>query len=420
MSDLRTELDAALQTVVPGPPPVEGAMRDGHRIRRRRRVTAAGAALAVAVAIAAGYPALAHKSAGRAPTPPVTHQGNVITDTPPGPGAPPGTIAQGQVGTARWQVTAARPGSIEVTPASPGSSGKSGGASPPRCFSATIIPGAAAKPGWYAYSPGSSLVPDVCDLAYPRAPSSPVLFSGVANDAYQVIVGIVATDVTYVVVTLGDQRTLKLVPVEAYGARLVAYVLPLNEPTLSATALLNGGDQEKTAVPYSLPDSFPFFGGDQEKTAVPYSLPDSFPFFGLWLNPGQPGPPLANATLASGTTGGNHWSMVAHEGPWGTCFDAGLPNLECVPLARLATTSLFGALGSSPRYFLGAAAPSVSRVIVTLKGGGSLRVPAVAVGNEKLWAFALAKGQAVSHWTAYNGAGARVASGSGVASVTSP
>jgi hypothetical protein len=294
-------------------------------------------------------------------------------------------------------VTAARPGSIEVTPASPASSGKSGTA---RCFNATIIPGAAAKPGWYAYSPGSSLVPGVCDLAYPHDPSYPVLFSGVANDAYQVIVGIVAANVTYVVITLGDQRTLKLVPVEAYGARLVAYVLPLNEPTLSATALLNGGDQEKTAVPYSLPDSFPFFG--------------------LWLSPGQAAPPLATATLASGMTDGQHWSIVAHEGPYGTCFTGNPPNLECVPVARLATTSLLGALGSSPRYFLGSAAPSVSRVVVTLKGGGSLRVPAVAVGNEKLWAFALAKGQAVRNWTAYNGAGAKVASGSGVASVTSP
>jgi hypothetical protein len=397
MSDLRTELNAALQAVVPGPPPVEGAIRAGHRIRRRRRVTAIGGVLAVAVAIAAGYPALAHKSAGRAPAPPVTHQGNVITDTPPGPGAPPGTIAQGQVGAARWQVAAVRPGSIEVTPAS---SGKPSTAGPARCFNATIIPGSAAKPGWYAYSPGSSLVPGVCDLAYPRDPSSPVLFSGVANDAYQVIVGIVAANVTYVVVTLGDQRTLKLVPVVAYGARLVAYVLPLNEPTLSATALLNGGDQEKTAVPYSLPDSFPFFG--------------------LWLSPGQAAPPLATATLASGTTDGQHWSIVAHEGPYGTCFTGNPPNLECVPVARLATTGLLGALGSSPRYFLGSAAPSVSRVIVTLKGGGSLRVPAVTVGNEKLWAFALAKGQAVRNWTAYNGAGAKVASGSAATSVTLP
>jgi len=400
MSDLRTELDAALQTIAPGPPPIEVAMRDGHRIRWRRRVTAVGGALAVAVAVAAGYPALAHKSAGRAPAPPVTHQGSVITDTPPGRGAPPGTIAQGQVGTARWLVTAARPGSIEVTPASPASSGKPGGASPPRCFSATIIPGAAARPGWYAYSPGASLVPDVCDLASPRDPSPPVLFSGVSNDTYQVIVGIVAAHVTYVVVTLGDQRTLKLVPVEAYGVRLVAYVLPLNEPTLSATALLNGGDQEKTAVPYSLPDSFPFFG--------------------LWLSPGQAAPPLATATLASGTTDGQHWSIVAHEGPYGTCFTGNPPNLECVPVARLATTSLLGTLGNSPRYFLGSAAPSVSRVIVTLKGGGSLRVPAVAVGNEKLWAFALAKGQAVKSWTAYDGAGRKVASGTAATSVTSP
>jgi hypothetical protein len=76
-----------------------------------------------------------------------------------------------------------------------------------------------------------------------------------------------------------------------------------------------------------------------------------------------------------------------------------------VPLARLAATSLLGSLGTSPRYFLGSAAASVSWVVVTLKGGGTLRVPAVAVGNERLWAFALVKGQAVRNWTAYSAAG---------------
>jgi hypothetical protein len=62
-------------------------------------------------------------------------------------------------------------------------------------------------------------------------------------------------------------------------------------------------------------------------------------------------------------------------------------------------------------YTLGSASASVAEVQVTLTDGTSSVVPVTAVGGERLWAFALGKGQHLKRWTANDAAGQQVSTG---------
>jgi hypothetical protein len=59
----------------------------------------------------------------------------------------------------------------------------------------------------------------------------------------------------------------------------------------------------------------------------------------------------------------------------------------------------------------GSAAPYITRLAVTLANGDTIGVPAVPVGDEKLWAFGVAKGQRVKSLMAYNAAGTLLRTG---------
>jgi F420-0:gamma-glutamyl ligase len=61
----------------------------------------------------------------------------------------------------------------------------------------------------------------------------------------------------------------------------------------------------------------------------------------------------------------------------------------------------------------GSAAPAVSSVVITPTHGRAFRVGVVTVGDERLFAFALGKGQKLKRWTAYDAAGRVLSSGSG-------
>ncbi len=116
--------------------------------------------------------------------------------------------------------------------------------------------------------------------------------------------------------------------------------------------------------------------------------------------------------LATGTPGTRSGRITAYEGPWGTCFVAALGDAACVPVARLAETQVISFIGgAAPQLVSGSAAANVTQVKVTLTNGGTVRVPAVAVGDEKLWALGLAKGQRVSSLAAYDASGKHVWSG---------
>jgi hypothetical protein len=368
MTGLRAELDAALRTITPGQAPVEAAMRRGRRLRLRRRLGAVAGVTAVAVGAAAGYPALAHRSAAARPVPPVHQQRVVVTDKPPGKGAPPGEIAAGAVGGVSWEVDVDKPAV------------KAPGA-PPACWRSWQT----GAPEQGAFS--SSLKSAGCDL--PKLTGQwPVSLTGQQAGTNAVMIGAVRPAVTYVLLTLADGQQLKLIPVTSYGgARLLAYVAPLRDPVIKAAAYLGNG---------------------QYLTAVPFNQPGSLPSFGLWLRPGDAAPPTASAVLTAGTPGVWSGKVSAYEGPWGTCFSTGPGESECRPARRLLATEVSGLAGGDPPVMVwGSASPYVTRLEVTLTNGDTLRVPAVPVGDENLWAFGVAKGQRVKSLAAYDAAGTR-------------
>ena len=118
--------------------------------------------------------------------------------------------------------------------------------------------------------------------------------------------------------------------------------------------------------------------------------------------------------VGSGSANGQHWSARAAEGPWGTCFTAGSGTLEffCVPVARLNTTAVLGGWDSNPSgSAFGSAAPGVASVRVRLSNGKTVRVTPVPLGNERLFAFAIASGVSPGRWTAYSASGREIGSG---------
>jgi hypothetical protein len=371
MSELRESLDEAMRAVIPGEPPVDAAMRRGKAIRRRRWVAAVASAVAVAVVAAAGYPAVTHWRATQAP-PPVTHGHHAgISDVPPGRDAAPGLVASGVIGKQSWQVLVSKPGKL-------------GTAQNQQCV---YTQGSAFATGITANPSTASMAQECGPVLAPG--TDPVTFTGVSAGPYQAQVGAVAADVRYVVVRLGDGQRLKLVPVRVYGTRLVAFAAPLASGVASATAYLANG---------------------QYLTAIPANLPAGLPVFGKWLRPGQPVPPRATAVIASGTVDGQPWSVTAYVGPWGTCFGAAGES-ACMAVVPTTATGHLGYAGGSPRWVYGSAAASVSHLIVLLTDGRSFRVGVVPVDGEKLFAFALGKGQTLDRWTAYDAAGKEVSSG---------
>lgn len=361
MSELHERLDQALRTVDPGPAPVDEAMRRGKAIRVRRRVAVVAGAVAVA-AVVAGYPALSHLRALPAPQPVTPHR--VVTDVPPGPGSPKGLIAEGTIGNKTWQAV------IEKSPDN---------AANDLCLYGR---GTAFESG------GSSA--NACGPLTPPTGGDPAALEGLGDGKTQLLFGAVAQDVTYVLVRLGDGQELKLIPVKLYGLRLVAFAAPLSPQVVSATADLSNG---------------------QYRTAIAANLPGGIAIFSTWLRPGEHGQPRATGVIGSGTTGGHAWSVTAYEGPWGTCVVLVAGGSDCVPSGALGITSMEGGTSGPPQVVWGSAARSVSYVVITLTDGRAFRVGVVTVGDERLFAFALGKGQTLKRWAACDAAGRVLASG---------
>src|ERR1700734_375081 len=99
-----------------------------------------------------------------------------------------------------------------------------------------------------AFSPFTSIG---C-LPFPRTPLKsgarldPAWFYPFAEDQLQGAVGVVGADVTSVVLRLDDGQQVKLVPVERYGYRLVAFVIPGRAGIAAATAYLSNGEYATT------------------------------------------------------------------------------------------------------------------------------------------------------------------------------
>jgi hypothetical protein len=368
VSELHERLDQALRTVDPGPAPVDEAMRRGKAIRVRRRVTVAAGAVAVAAAVA-GYPALSHLRTLPAPQPITPHR-VVVTDVPPGLGSPKGLIAEGKIGSRTWQAV------IGKSPAS----GTPGNAANDLCLYGR---------GTVFESGGNSTANSCGPLTLPTG-GDPVVLEGTGDGNTQLQLGAVAHDVIYVLVRLGDGQELKLIPVKLSGLRLVAFAAPMSSQVVSATAYLSNG---------------------QYRTAIAANLPGEMAVFGTWLRPGEHGQPRATGVIGSGTTGGHPWSVTAYEGPWGTCVVLMAGGSDCVSSGALGITSMEGGTSGPPQVVWGSAARSVSYLVITLTDGRAFRVGVVTVGDERLFAFALGKGQTLKRWAACDAAGRVLASG---------
>ncbi|HTR93814.1 MAG TPA: hypothetical protein VMI73_18950 [Trebonia sp.] len=390
MTELKDDLDRALRSVTFGEAPVERAIRGGRRLRNRRRLTVLASAVAI-VAVAAGYPALTRNAAspppvtGHTPSPShtaVPHRDPAITSRPGTDVANSGVIARGTIGGAQWSVAI--------------SSGFS--AHDQACYTGFVGTGS----GPAARSAGQVVSTCATDLAslVAYAPHDPAGIVGSTGNAsgstttYDAALGAVAPDVAYLLLRFTDGQELKLIPVTYRSHRYVAWLAPASMTVASLTAHLGG----------------PHADNGQTMTAVPYDPPDALAVFGLWLKPGQAPPPMASGVIGGGTDHGRVWSESAYEGPWGTCIDSGSGDLDCVPLARLATTMLLGGWGGAAAGpVFGAAEPGVARLVIGLSDGTSADVTPIALGNERLFAFWVGKGVSPTGWTAFDAKGHMIA-----------
>lgn len=390
MNELREDLDRALRTVTFSEAPIEGAKRDGRRIRTRRRVTLLAGVLAVAAA-AACYPALARNSAAPpapAPaagqtTPPASHD-PVVTDAPPSgatraPGgltSKTGLIAGGTIGGARWQVTVRGPGAANPVPADP-------------CFTVSLS------------SSGSfgGTCNDLQAVTASAFAGDPAVFTAVGEGATEVSIAQVAQEVTYFIVTFADGQQLKLLPVTVHGYRYVTWIAPVAMTMASIVAHLGG----------------PYSDSGQTTTAVPFDLPGQVPVINQWLKPGQSALPRAAGVAAAGTTGGHAWRATAYVGPWGTCVTVNENGYFCADSRPGGAVQLAGPLsGSVPglQLVLVMAPQSVAKVTVTLSAGRPVTVRPATFGSLRLAAFAVGKDVVPTGWTAYNASGTRTGTGS--------
>jgi hypothetical protein len=360
MSDLRAELNAVLQAVEPGPPPVDAVMWRGRRLKSRRRLAVRAAALAVAAIAVAGYLTQSHEAAPKPPLqtalPRTAPRPSGITVTP-GFWSGEGVIAVGTVNGEHWRLSVTYRGTA-------------------RCFTGTV---------------GTASLGSVCDVV-PPLDAGPVAWHVLSEGTNQVLITGVAPDVTYVVVTTAGGQQLKLIPVTArgHGDRFVGIVDPQDLNVISMHAYL--ADGQRVAVAEFSPPGWTGPGG----ASAPH------PVFAL-------GPLQATAS---------EWLATAQAGPWGTCIgtgDVAAPRtLSCTTAATMTTLTALGvanASDGSPTVVYGSAPPAAVMLLVTLANGQRLKVPVITVGIEKLWAFALGAGQVVKSWTAFSSAGKPLGTG---------
>jgi hypothetical protein len=149
-------------------------------------------------------------------------------------------------------------------------------------------------------------------------------------------------------------------------------------------------------------------------TAVPFNSPAGSSIFDLWLAPGQSGLARATGLIGPGTSAGQAWSVTAYLGPWGPCLAArggGATSTGCIGALPPLRTSVLGWAEGPPRVVYGPAGVAVTHLVITLANGRTIRVPAVWVGSQKFFGFALPPGQRAVGWQAYDAARQLVTSG---------
>lgn len=359
MRDLQERLNAALTAVDPSPAPLDAAKAQGKKIRNRQRSGVLAGAVAVVAAAAVAVPVLTHHEA--LPSPAARHVR--VTVNPPGPHAPAGTIASGLIGTKPWNI---------------------------KIESATTRNCAISGAGLSMIACNGTLPePDAADPIGFDGTSGSINGPGTGHVTFYVSFGIVRPDVVSARVLLGDGEVLTLRPATVDGKRWVAFPDPAGVRVQSLTAYSRTGEIA---------------------TAIPFTDSAGSPLFGEWLGPGQAVPGRLTVTIGSGTVNGTAWKVTAYVGPWGTCIGTGTGSYGCFQGTATQGTWVLGGAGG---VWYGSAADSVSSVVITEKNGATTRAGIAPVGPQKYWAVALSEQAANgAHWTAYDAAGKRVASGS--------
>lgn len=355
--DLAERLDQAFQAITPRPAPVGRAVRQGTVIRVRRRLVSAAALAVVTAGVA--VPLLLHQQASQPTLNQARH--HHVTVRLAGPQSPAGLIASGTVDGRPWRLTTDKPGQGGATRGS-------------QCF--TVLS---------THNCGPVVGPTRAD---------PVSFSGNSAGPTAVEYGPVSAAVRYVTVRLADGTVLTLRPVRIYGARYVAYGVPVSEAVSRVTAYSAHGE---------LASAIPFNGS-----------PGGGPDVGLWLRPGQTGVSRATHRVSSGTVDGHAWSVTAYLGPWGECLvtrTGGNSGSACDQVSSPQHTTVLGSASGPPQVSFGTAAADVEHLVITLSGGGTIRVRAIAAGEQKFFAFGVPQGQHAVRWLAYDAARRGVGSG---------
>jgi hypothetical protein len=291
------------------------------------------------------------------------------TVRPPGPHSPPGLIAAGTINGKSWQLAAGRPGT--------------GGAGPG--YQDLQVSGSLV---------GGNIVPSGTAPRFHPDGTTPVSFTEESLPPFQVQVGAVRADVSYVTARLGDGTVLTLHPVRVYGVRMVAFAIPFGVEVISATARSRRG---------------------VIATSIPFNEQGGPAYFGIWLRPGQHGPARASGRIGSGSYLGGAWSAAAYLGPWGACVQAtsgGTSESSCIGTRSVSAlgTKVMLLTAGTPAVACGSAAAAVARIVMTAPDGTSTQVHPVMVGGARFFAFPVGRGTRPWKWTAYDGTGGAVAS----------
>ena len=348
------------------PPDRYSAVRHRAARQRRRRLAGIAAAVAVLAAAAVTIPLGLH-AIGPAPQAPQRHYH--VSEQPPGPGAKRGLVATVRVDGVSYPLIVQR---------MPGLSG------------VLLSAGALGNVG-------------VNNALTPASPTGdPVSFTTSLGGAPQADVGTVRSDVAYVTVTYGNGQVLTLHPVDVFGPRYAPFVVvaaPYPAAVVRLTAYSRTGE---------LAYAIPFTASGSVQTM-------------RWLRPGQPALPRGlTRRIGSGTIGSTTWDVKVAIGAWGTCVYGSAAGSYCwtSPDHALPRHTVVDSIGYSVQagnvyVYPGQASSAVAYIKITTKDGKTTRVPVVAVGAQRYFAYADGPGNRVVRWAAYDASGRRLAAGTG-------
>jgi hypothetical protein len=352
--NLHEKFDDAFESLTPPPAPVQDIMKAGTWMRWRRRTTAVVCAAAV-VAAAVVLPLTVHWQAS--PQPAAARY--TATVQPPGPHSPANEIAQGTVNGKSWQVLMTK----TTGNTSAGYTDCTEGLGPA-----------------LGYVP----VDGACEPPRGATPADPVVFGLGMGESFKAIArawsAAVASDVSYVTVTLTNGTLLTLHPATVYGRRYIAFAAPENVGAVVRLTAYSRQGEIASAV------AFTESGIDTFESSP-------------WLRPGQRGLPRITGTIGSAT---------AYEGPWGICLVTGGLTQCLTATAPLGLNALDLGVTNTAKY-TGTAfwtVPfSTARVVVTEHGEKAFQVPPVTLGAQKFVTFQVPGGRWPPSVIAYDSAG---------------